>query len=123
MKFPKKVVNDFGDKEYCGVWISEELFKHFGKEEVLDDFYSDFVGYTTDYTKCFTIVKSRYNGGPFVNYHQKYLNRIINGSKYSDFHMKQLLKVVNEKYSELGFTLEGNGGMVFFDPPKTFNPN
>ena len=25
MKFPKKVVKDFGEKEYCGVWISKEI--------------------------------------------------------------------------------------------------
>lgn len=128
MIFPKKILKDLSDKEDCGVWISKELFKHFGKEEVLDDFYSDFVGYTTDYTKCFTVVRSSdgkpYTGNevdkPFVNYHQKYLNRLINGSEYSNFHMNQLLKVVNEKCSELGFTLEGKGGLVKFENPKTF---
>lgn len=114
MKFPKKVVKDFGEKEYCGVWISKELFNHFGKDEVLDDFYSDLVGYTTDYTKCFTIVRSKYDGEPFVEYHQRYMNKLVN-NVYGGFHLKQLMKVVNEKFSELGFTLEGNGGMVKFD--------
>ena len=121
MRFPKKVVKDFGEKEYCGIWISKELFKHFGKEEVLENFYKQFLGYTMDYTKCFTVVKQSdeklYTGKegeePFVIYHQKYLNRLFNGSsEYGGFHNKQLLKVVNKKCRELGFTLEGNGGMV-----------
>ena len=40
MMFPKKVVNDFGEKEGCGMWISKELFKHFGKEEHLENFFN-----------------------------------------------------------------------------------
>ena len=122
MKFPKKVVNDFGEKEGCGMWISKELFKHFGKEEHLENFFNTFLGYTTDYTKYFTVVRQSdgkpYTGKegekPFVVYHNRYMNT-MNGSKYFDFHLQQLMKVVNKKCSELGFTLEGKGGLVKFN--------
>ena len=50
MTFPKKCVKDFDEKENCGIGILKELFKHFGKEEVLEDFYSEFHGYTKKYT-------------------------------------------------------------------------
>ena len=118
MKFPKKVVKDFGEKECCGVSISKELFKHFGKEEHLENFFMTFLGYTTDYTKCFTDVRQSdgelYTGKegeePFVVYHDRYMER-LNGD-YCGFHIKQLIKVVKKKCSELGFTIEGNGGLV-----------
>jgi len=120
MKFPKKVVKDFGEKECCGVSISKELFKHFGKEEHLENFFMTFLGYTTDYTKCFTVVRisdgKPYTGKegekPWVVYHGRYMNRLINGNEYGKFHLKQIMKVVNEKCRELGFTLEGKGGFV-----------
>jgi len=130
MTFPKKLVKDFGEKEYCGIGILKELFKHFGKEEHLENFFMTFSGYTTDYTKCFTVVRisdgKPYTGKegekPWVVYHGRYMNRLINGNEYGKFHLKQIMKVVNEKCRELGFTLEGNGGLVELSiTPKNTN--
>jgi len=120
VRFSKKILNDFLEKESFGMRVSTELFKHFGNEDVLRDFNHDQLGYTIDYTKCFTVVRisdgKPYTGKegekPWVVYHGRYMNRLINGNEYWNFHLKQIMKVVNEKCRELGFTLEGKGGFV-----------
>ncbi len=113
LRFPMKEIKKRISREFMVVWLVSNIFEDDVTEEEFKEYFSDKLGFSLPFSKCFTVVRQSdgkpYTGAkgeePFVNYHTKYMNQ-LNG-EYCGEQISNLMKVVRKKCDELGFTLEG----------------
>ena len=120
IRFQKTELTKRVNREVLTFWITSNILEDFGTEEEFKEYFSDKLGFSLPFSKCFSVVRSDgkpYTGAkgekPIVIYHPKYMNQ-FNGD-YCMEQLKNLTKVVRKKCNELGFTPRGGRGFVNVD--------